>query len=168
MAISFVVGIIICGSVIAWKQSYADAYVEPKKEIVYEYVYLESEPKIEYVKVPYEEPFYRNFTTEDEWYLKDMAMREAEGQGVIGQCWVMYVMICRAEAFGQSIKQVYESDAFKSSEFRKGKTPNDDCNEAFALIEEGWMPKPLYFRRDHYHNFGTPLCSYGSHYFSTK
>ena len=138
----------------------------PETEI--EYVYIEAEPVIETVYIPYEEPFYRNLTNEDAYYLKDMAMREAEGQGVIGQCWVMYTVICRAEAYGKSIKEICESRAFESSRSRSGLTPNDDCNEAFALIEEGWIPKPLWFRNKHYHNFGTPLCQVGDHYFSMK
>lgn len=132
-------------------------------------VYVEVEKIVEVevpVYVPYEEPFYRNLTEEDAWYLKDIAMREAEGEGVIGQCWVMYTVICRAEAFGMSIKEVCLSSAFKTSLNRSGLTPNDDCNEALALIEEGWQPKPLYFGAGYYHDFATPLCQYGGHCFS--
>jgi len=162
MGLCILFGIIIHGSVEAWSTP------EPEVVTKTEYVYIETEPIIETVYIPYEEPFYRNLTEEDCYYLKDMAMREAEGQGVIGQCWVMYTVLCRAEAYGQSIKQVCESEAFKSSAFRSGLTPNDDCNEALALIESGWIPKPLWFRASKYHSFGTPLCNYGNHYFSCK
>lgn len=167
MGLCVLFGVVIHGSIEAWKESY-EMTTEPEiiKEI--EYVYIESEPEIRTVYIPYEEPFYRNLTEEDCYYLKDMAMREAEGQGVIGQCWVMYCVICRAEAYGKSIKEVCESSAFESSAFRSGKTPNDDCNEALAMIEEGWVPKPLWFRANKYHSFGTPLCNYGNHYFSCK
>ena len=139
-------------------------------EPVIEYVYIEAEPEIitEIKYVPYEEPFYRNLTEEDKTALLDIAMREAENQEVIGQAMVMYTVICRAEAFNQTIKEVCDSSAFESSAFRSGITPNENCNEALALIEEGWIPKPLYFRRDHYHNFGTPLYQVGPHYFSSK
>lgn len=165
MALCIGFGIIIHGSVLAWKESYE----EPKQpEIRTEYVYIETEPIVETVYIPYEEPFYRNLTEEDAKYLQDMAMREAENQGVVGQCWVMYTVICRAEAYGQSIKQVCESKAFESSKSRSGMKPNEDCNEALALIEEGWTPKPLWFRRDHYHTFGNQLCQVGDHYFSMK
>lgn len=135
-------------------------YVQPEKEIVTEYVYLE--PEVEYV--PYEE-FFRNLTEEDEWYLKDLAMREAEGEGVIGQCWVMYTVLCRCEAFGHSIKEEWGSEAYTSMS-RTGRTPNEDCLKAFEMIREGWTPKPLYFRANHYHTFGTELCQVGNHYFS--
>jgi hypothetical protein len=118
------------------------------------------------VYVPYTEPFYRNFTEEDKYYLMDGAMREAEGEGVIGQALVMYVIINRAEAFNMTIKQTVLSSAFESSLNRAGRTPNEDCIKALALIEEGWTPKPLYFRAGTYHNFGTPLFHYGNHYFS--
>lgn len=157
-------GIVIHGSLTSW---YKD---EPEPIVITEYKVIEAEPEIitETVYVPYEEPFYRNLTDEDAYYLKDMAMREASGESVIGQAMVMYVVINRAEVFNQSIKQVCESDAFKSSRGMSGKTPNENCLEALALIEEGWTPKPLYFRASQYHSFGTPLYQVGNHYFSSK
>ena len=159
-----VFGIIVHGSITAW------TYEEPEPIVITEYKVIEAEPEIitETIYVPYEEPFYRNLTDEDIYYLKDMAMREASGESVIGQAMVMYVVINRAEAYGQSIKEVCESDAFKSSRCMSGKTPNENCNKALELITEGWMPKPLYFRAGHYHNFGTPLYQVGNHYFSAK
>lgn len=162
MGIGF--GIIVHGSYEAWN------YTEPEPIVITEYREIKAEPEVitEIVYVPYEEPFYRNLTDEDVWYLKDMAMREASGESVIGQAMVMYVVINRAEAYGQSIKQVCESKAFESSKGMSGKTPNENCNEALALIESGWIPKPLYFRAGHYHNFGTPLFQVEGHYFSSK
>ena len=167
LIIGIIFGTILCGTVQAHTANY-HMTTKPVAEI--EYIYIEKQPEIitEYVYVPQEPEFYRNFTDEDIYYLKDIAMREAEGEDVIGQCWVMYCVICRAEAYGKSIKEIVLSDAFKSSINRSGKTPNDNCNEALALIEEGWVPKPLWFRRDNYHNFGTPLCQVGKHYFSCK
>lgn len=142
-------------------------------EPIREYICIESEPEIievekvveEIVYIPSNEEFFRNLTEEDEWYLKDLAMREAEGEGVIGQCWLMYAVICRCEAFGHSIKEEWESEAYTSMS-RTGKTPNEDCLKAFEMIREGWTPKPLYFRADHYHTFGTQLCQVGGHYYS--
>lgn len=157
-------GIVIYGT---WTNQFKE---EPEPTVITEYRVIEAEPEIitEVVYVPYEEPFYRNLTEEDCYYLKDMAMREASGESVIGQAMVMYVVINRAEAFNQSIKQVCESKAFESSKGMSGKTPNENCNEALALIESGWVPKPLYFRAGHYHSFGTPLYQVGNHYFSMK
>lgn len=157
------VGIAIHGSYIA------HTHQEATPEVKTEYVYIEkpvTEIVTETVYIPYEEPFYRNLTEEDAFYLMDMAMREAESESVIGQAMVMLVVINRAEAFGISIKEVCESSAFESSAFRSGITPNENCREALSLIEGGWEPKPLYFRKGHYHNFGTPLFSVDSHYFS--
>ena len=171
--VAFLVGVAGVGSYFSHTRNYHMSTVDPlqkdRQEIVY--IYVEQEPEIitEYVYVPQEENGFRNLTEEDCWYLQDMAMREAEGEGVVGQLWVMYCVICRAEAFNQSIKQVCESSAFESSRFRSGLTPNDDCNEALALIEAGWTPKPLWFARDNYHqNLGTPMCQYGHHCFSMK
>lgn len=163
--ISTLFGAAIFGSIQAW------TYEEPESIVITEYKVIEAEPEIiiekEYVPVDVNE-YLRNLTEEDEWCLMDMGMREASNQGVIGQCWVMYTMICRAEAYGMTLREVWESKAFSSSMSMTGKTPNDDCKQALALIEEGWTPKPLWFRRDYYHNFGTPLCQYGNHYFSMK
>ena len=164
LAMGIMFGVIVHGSYVAWN------YTEPEPIVITEYRVIEAEPEIitETVYVPYEEPFYRNLTEEDVWYLKDMAMREASGESVIGQAMVMYVVINRAEAFNQSIKQVCESKAFESSKGMSGKTPNENCEKALALIEEGWTPKPLYFRASHYHTFGTPLYQVGNHYFSER
>ena len=169
LIIGIFVGIAIYGS---YQSHNYHMTTEPEKEI--EYVYIEAEPVVihdtEYVYeteikyVPYEE-FFRNFTAEDEKYLKDLAMREAEGEGVIGQCWVMYTVLCRCEAFGHSIKEEWESEAYTSMN-RTGITPNEDCLKAFEMIREGWTPKPRYFRADHYHTFGTQLCQVGNHYYS--
>lgn len=166
---TFFIGVIFGVIYICTVQAHTSEPIEiPEPEI--QYVYVEAEPEIitEIKYVPYEEPFYRNLTEEDKTALLDIAMREAENQGVIGQAMVMYTVICRAEAFNQTIKEVCDSSAFESSAFRSGITPNENCEEALALIEEGWIPKPLYFRRDHYHNFGTPLYQIGPHYFSSK
>lgn len=140
-------------------------------EPIREYIYIESEPEIiekeveKIVYLPSYEEFFRNLTEEDEWYLKDLAMREAESEGVIGQCWVMYTALCRCEAFNHTIKDEWSSSAYTSMN-RTGRTPNEDCLKAFELIREGWIPKPLYFRARDYHSFGTALCQVGNHYFS--
>lgn len=165
LLVGLLVGIAAYGSY----QAHTASYEEEKTPPQIEYVYIETEPEVvtEVVYVPYEEPFYRNLTDEDVYYLKDIAMREAEGEDVIGQVMVMYTVICRAEAFNQSIKEVCESSAFESSAFRSGITPNENCNQALSLIEDGWTPKPLYFRAGHYHSFGTPLYQVGNHFYST-
>lgn len=167
------VGLLVTVSILAGIKSYELEVMrnaEPETVTEIEYVYVESDPEIitEYVYLPSTDEFYRELTDEDVYYLKDIAMRESENQGVIGQCWVMYTVLCRAEAFGKSIKEVCESSAFETSRFRSGLTPNEDCEKALALIEEGWIPKPLWFRKYDYHGFGTPLCRYGDHWFSCK
>lgn len=163
------IGIAILGSY----QSHNYHMTTESHEPVIEYVYVESEPKVikdveivtEYVYV--EEDFFRNFTAQEEWYVKDLMMREAEGEGVEGMLWVAYCMECRCEAFGNSIEQEWGSSAYTSMS-RSGKTPNEDCLKAFELFREGWTPKPLYFRVGNYHSFGTPLCRVGNHWFSSK
>lgn len=172
LIIGIAVGIAVYGSYQSHTKSYhmttENPYREPDK--IVEYVYIESEPEVitevEYVYLPIEKDFYRNFTAQEEWYLKDLSMRESEGEGVIGQCWVMYTALNRCEAFNHSIKEEWESSAYTSMN-RSGIEPNEDCLKAFELIREGWTPKPLYFRANHYHSFGTELCQVGNHFFST-
>lgn len=148
--------------------------IEPEIIEVEKVIVKEVEVPVEVVKeievevpiyVPYEKPFYRNFTEDDEWYYKDLAMREAEGEGVTGMLLVMYTAECRCEAFGHNISVEWGSSAYTSMN-RSGKIPNEDCNRAFEIFREGWTPKPLYFRAGTYHNFATPLFQYGNHYFS--
>lgn len=135
-----------------------------------EYVYIEREPEVIteviYVERQAGEP--RNLSFEDEWYYLDLGMREAEGEGVEGILWVMYTAECRCETFGHTIEEEWAGDAFKTSMFRSGLTPNEDCLKALELFREGWTPRPLYFRRGEYHTFATPLAQVGNHYFSSK
>ena len=142
------------------------AHTEPTAEKEIEYVYLEPEQTVEYVYIPFEEVSFRNLSEDDEFFYKDLAMREAENQGVIGMLWVMYTVECRCEAFNHTPEQEWGSSAYKASMSRSGITPNDDCNEAFELFRQGWIPKPLNFRAGSYHDFREPLCQVGGHYFS--
>ena len=162
--IGLIFGAIFYGSYQSWTAE------EPEPIYITEYKVIEAEPEIitEVVYLPSTEETYRNFTDREAWCLCDLGMREAENQGVIGQCWVMYTALCRCEAFGKSIEEVWASSAFESSRRRSGLTPNEDCLKALALIEEGWTPRPLWFQRDNYHGFGTPLCKVGDHCFSCK
>lgn len=141
---------------------------KPIETIKTEYVYIETEPEIitETVYVEVEPEFYRNHTEQEEWYYKDLGMREAEGEGVIGILWVMYTAECRCEAFGTTIEQEWGGSAFQTSMFRSGLEPNEDCLKAYELFREGWVPKPLNFRAGAYHGFREPLCQVGQHYFS--
>ncbi len=132
-------------------------YIEKEPEVITEYVYIEKEPEL-----------VRNITQEDEWYLKDLAMREAEGEGVEGMLWVMYTVECRTQAFGSTIGEEWAGNAFYTSYNRTGLTPNENCEKAFEIFREGWTPKPLWFQRGAFHGFGTPLAQVGHHYFSSK
>lgn len=143
---------------------------KPIETIKTEYVYIEREPEVitETVYVEVEPEFFRNISDADGWYYKDYAMREGEGEGVIGMLWLMYTFGNRCEVFGNTPADEWASPASESSMFRTGIEPNEDCLKAYELYVEGWIPKPLYFRAGRYHSFGTELCQVGSHYFSTK
>lgn len=143
---------------------------KPIETIKTEYVYIECEPEVitETIYIEVEPEFFRNISDADGWYYKDYAMREGEGEGVIGMLWLMYTFGNRCEAFGNTPAEEWASPTSESSMFRTGIEPNEDCLKAYELYVEGWVPKPLYFRAGHYHSFGTPLAQVGAHYFSSK
>lgn len=162
MLVGIAVGIAAYGSYQAHNFHYETA--EPEIQ----YVYIEKEPEIitETIYIEVEPEFFRNLTSEEEWYYMDLAMREGENQGVIGMLWVMYTGECRCKAFGQTVKEMWGSSAFQSSMFRTGIEPNEDCLKALELFKEGWLPRPLYFQRGSYHSFANDLCTVGDHCFS--
>ena len=141
---------------------------EPEVPTKTEYVYIEKEPErvVEYVYIPFEEVEFRHISEEDEFYYKDLAMREAEGESVVGVLWVMLTFYDRCEAFNHTPAEEWASSAYITSMNRTGKTPNDNVNEAFELFKAGWTPKPLNFRAGSYHDIREPLCQVGNHYFS--
>lgn len=166
---TFIVG--LCVGIAAYGSYKSHNYsMTTTPEVKTEYVYIEKEPQIvtETVYIEVEPEFYRNISDEDSFYYMDIALREAENQGVVGMLWVMYTFQNRCEAFGHTPEEEWKSSAYETSMFRTGIEPNEDCLKAYELFVEGWIPKPLYFRANHYHSFGTPLCQVGSHYFSTK
>lgn len=171
----FLFGILLGLAIFGTVQSHTEPKITEKPAPEVKYVYIETEkvkevPVYVEVEVPvYVEPdFYRTLSSDDEFYLMDLAMREAEGEGVNGMLWVMYCAECRREAFGGSYYDIWSSDAFKASMNRAGLTPNENCLKALELFKEGWIPKPLWFRLDDFHSFGTPLAKVGAHYFSSK
>ena len=163
---TFILGVIFGVLYICTIHAHTTPIERPEPEI--QYVYIEAEPEVitETVYVEVEPEFFRNHTEQEEWYYKDLGMREAEGEGVIGILWVMYTAECRCEAFGTTIEQEWGGSAFQTSMFRSGLEPNEDCLKAYELFREGWMPKPLNFRAGTYHGFREPLCQVGQHYFS--
>ena len=104
----------------------------PKTEI--QYVYVEKEPEVITETVYVEKDFFRNHSEEDAWYYKDMALREGEGEGVVGMLWIMYTFECRCKAFNHTAEEEWASSAYESSMFRSGITPNEDCEKAYELF----------------------------------
>lgn len=163
LIISFVVGIAAYGSYLSHDYS-----MSTKPEPTTQYIYIEREPEVitETVYIEVEPEFYRNISEEDSWYYLDITMREAEGESVVGMLWVMYTFENRCKTYNHTPEQEWGSSAFKTSMFRTGKEPNENCLIAYELFCEGWEPKPLYFARNYYHSFANDLCQVGNHCFS--
>lgn len=164
---TFFIGVIF-GAIYACTVNAHSQTPEPTPKTEIQYVYIEKEPEVitETVYVPVEEEFFRNHTEQEEWYIKDLAMREGEGEGVVGMLWIMYCLECRCKKFNHTIEEEWAGSAFKTSMNRSGLTPNEDCEKAYELFREGWKPEPLYFGAGYYHGFATDLCQCGNHCFS--
>lgn len=166
MALCIGFGIVIHGSVLAWKESYE----EPKQpEVITEYVYIKSEPEVitEYVYIPYQEDFFLNLTAEECDLLEQIAYAEAKGEGTTGMMLVMNVVINRSKKSGKSIKEViYSPGQF----YTAGMTPNvsEECHEALALVLDGLDESQgaLFFNKHGYRKGCEPLFQYKNHYFS--
>ena len=96
----------------------------------------------------------RTFTEREERYLMQIAVAEAEGEGVEGQALVMMVVLNRVqdERFPDNIGDVILQDK-QFTPVRNGRfdkvVPNDDSKAALELIRNGWDESQgaLYFER---------------------
>ena len=99
-----------------------------------------------------------------------LSVAEAGNQGVIGQAFIMRVVINRFEdgRYGDSIESVIFADGQFYDEGMPA-TPNDNAYIALRLIENGWDESEgaLYFCATGY-NGPVPLFKYRGHYFSRK
>ncbi|MBR4489900.1 cell wall hydrolase [bacterium] len=83
----------------------------------------------------------RSFTEEEKYVLKKIAMAEAEGESTVGKALVMLVVLNRADdpGFPDTVREVvFEEGQFSSLDRYGELEPNEDCEEALLLIENGW------------------------------
>lgn len=103
-----------------------------------------------------------------------VTMAEAEGEPELGKRWVIDTVLNRLEDgyFGDTVHEViYAKGQFTS--MHNGRV--DRCyvrEDIVQLVKEELVSRTneevLYFRTNHYHNFGTPITQVGNHYFSTR
>lgn len=134
---------------------------EPKVEV------KEEKPKEE-VK---SEPVEANLSDID--LIALVVMAEAEGEPVEGKRLVIDVILNRVDSgsFPNSISGVvYQKGQFEA--MWNGRVDRCEVRDDIRQLVEEEMAsrtnsKVLYFRTNHYHNFGTPELNVGNHYFSS-
>lgn len=142
---------------------------EPVVEVV-------EEPKVE---VKEEKPLEEVKSEPVEASLSDIdlialvVMAEAEGEPVEGKRLVIDVILNRVDSgsFPNSISGVvYQKGQFEA--MWNGRVDRCEVRDDIRQLVEEEMAsrtnsKVLYFRTNHYHNFGTPELNVGNHYFSS-
>ena len=89
-----------------------------------------------------------------------------------GACWEGQVLTCSAiinycNLNGGYEKCLFDSSCFSPADFFDTVVPNQMQFDVLDyVINGGIIDNVIYFRADHYHDFGTPVCSCDNHYFS--
>lgn len=89
-----------------------------------------------------------------------------------GACWEGQVLTCSAiinycNAHGGYEHCLFDSNCFSPADFFTTVVPNQMQFDVLDyVINGGIIDNVIYFRADHYHDFGTPVCSCDNHYFS--
>lgn len=106
--------------------------------------------------------------------LAQLVIAEAEGEPFEGQRMVADVVLNRVDYIGfpNDIRSViYQPGQFSCISDGRFDRCKDLVTEeilewVYAEQYERLSWLPLYFRTEHYHEFGTPVCHIGNHYFS--
>lgn len=155
-------------------------YVEVAPEIDETYEEVQKQTATE-IFVPTDIPMLRdntfvNLTYEEQNFLLDVAMAEAEGEDSVGKALVMITVLNRSEYFSAPIGEIiYAPNQFAVG--RMGIQPIENCYEALGMVVDGWnetwiegdwdkTKKILWFSADGYPAYGEPMFQYGGHYFS--
>lgn len=122
-------------------------------------------------KPPIENPRTK-YTDTEILALQQIALAEAQNQGIFGMIYVMQTIINRVESdkFPNTIIEVIEQPGqFSTKGIYKSFTPTDESNAAFDCLSEVWNPGQLFFevtykgswQSTHLHK----LFTYNSHTF---
>lgn len=99
--------------------------------------------------------------------IAEVVMSEAGNQEMIGKVAVAMTLLNRIDKTGRAA----ESIAREAYAYPYHGVVTADCYRAVEIAMENRDLFPddmMYFRADHYHNFGVPYLQIQDHYFSTK
>lgn len=153
--------------------------VVEEPEVIEEPEIVVEEPQVEVKEVKVEKKEEKVESKPVELSLSDIdlialvTMAEAEGEPEEGKRLVIDVILNRVDSgkFPNTIKGVvYQKGQFEA--MWNGRVDRCEVRDDIRKIVEEEMAsrvnsKVLYFRTNHYHNFGTPELSVGNHYFSS-
>jgi len=105
-------------------------------------------------------------TPDEERELKEIAMSEADNQGIVGKALVMLTVLNRCEKSGQSIHDViYAPSQYYTAGMRE---PDEEAEIALLMVSAGWdgSQGAVYFSNQGYNGCASEhLFQYGAHYF---
>lgn len=139
-------------------------------ETVYPIEYIEVAPEIEEVEVVTEieiVPEVEIPVKSDIQVIAEAVMGESGGEPLVGKVAVAATILNKMEYYNLTVYEALEAyDAYPYY----GVVTNE-CYRAVELAMENrdLFPRDMmYFRTEHYHNFGVPYVQIGNHYFSCK
>ena len=113
----------------------------------------------------------REFTPEEEKMLMQIAMAEAESEGVIGKALVMCTVLNRMAVDGKPMDAIVFSGAYHVTH-AGGRyytvTPDEECEIALLMVAGGWdgSQGSRYFCTGGYPQYGVPTFRYKNHWFA--
>ena len=127
-------------------------------EIAESIEYVELAPEVEYAPV---------YVKSDMQVIAEAVMGESGGEPLVGKVAVAATILNKMEYYNITVYEALEAyDAYPYY----GVVTNE-CYRAVEIAMENrdLFPRDMmYFRTEHYHNFGVPYVQIGNHYFSTK
>ena len=105
---------------------------------------------------------------EEEEILAKLLWCEARGMSWEGQVYTCSAILNYCEYQGISIEEAsHNPQMFEPAPYVDSATPTPTQYEViYYVLDGGRIPDICYFRTDHYHSFGTPVCEVDGHYFS--
>jgi hypothetical protein len=109
----------------------------------------------------------REYTSKQKKLLAKMLYCEARGESWDGQVAACSAIINHIEDNGGDFSVLDKKNHFSPASYYRDETPNQMQYDVLDYVLSGHLIADIkYFRKHHYHNFGTPMFAVGVHYFS--
>ena len=128
---------------------------------------IEEVEKIEALDKPVEVIEVKEVTYTDDELIAMVVHAESNNQPMVGKVAVASVVLNRCDYYGLTV----ESVIYQKNQFAIANIYTEDDLRAVEIAKENRDLFPqdmLFFRADHYHNFGEPYAQIEDHFFSTQ